>query len=131
MRLVVDASAWLEILCPRHDGDSTLDFVLDENAEIHVPALCDIEVVSGLRRLTLREEISLARADMALDAFVDVARFTHDHELWLRRIIDLRQRFSSHDAAYVALAESLEAILVTVDRPLARSAAAIGVAVLP
>lgn len=50
---------------------------------------------------------------------LDVAR--HPHDALLLRIWALRDNVSAYDAAYVALAEALEAPLLTCDRRLARS----------
>ena len=48
---------------------------------------------------------------------LDLERYPH--ELLLPRIWGLRQNFTAYDAAYVALAEILEATLVAADRRLA------------
>jgi len=45
----------------------------------------------------------------------------HSHLPLLHRIWELRHNLSAYDAAYVALAEVLEALLVTRDRRLAAS----------
>lgn len=48
----------------------------------------------------------------------------HDHRPLLGRILELRNRLTAYDAAYVALAELLGAPLMTADGPLARAARA-------
>lgn len=45
----------------------------------------------------------------------------HEHELLLGRIWQLRNNFSASDAAYVTLAEILQAPLITRDLGLARA----------
>lgn len=47
----------------------------------------------------------------------------YPHEPFIRRIWELRENVSAYDAAYVALAETLEAPLVTTDRRLAQASA--------
>lgn len=46
----------------------------------------------------------------------------HDHRPLLARILELRDSLTAYDAAYVALAERLEAPLATLDAALARVA---------
>jgi hypothetical protein len=50
---------------------------------------------------------------------------------FLPRCFELRGVLSAYDAVYVALAEGLEADLLTSDRRLARTGTALGVACLP
>ncbi len=50
---------------------------------------------------------------------LDVQR--HSHEPLLDRVWELRDNVSAYDAVYVALAEALDAVLVTCDGPLARA----------
>ena len=54
-----------------------------------------------------------ARGALALDQWraLDVERYAHD--LFLDRVWQLRHNVSAYDAAYVALAEALSAVLVT------------------
>ncbi len=54
--------------------------------------------------------------------YLDLPIRLHSHRTLLPRIIDLRQNFSSYDAAYVALAEDLGALFVTTDAALGRAA---------
>ena len=93
-----------------------------EDADLHVPALCDVEVVAVLRQLAQRGRIDTANAEQALEDYLASAIHRHDHEPWLWRLFELRDNFTPYDAAYVALAESLDATLVTLDTRLARAA---------
>jgi len=45
----------------------------------------------------------------------------HAHEPLLDRVWELRENLSVYDAVYVALAEALDAVLLTCDRRLARA----------
>lgn len=91
------------------------------DADVRVPALCDIEVAAGLRRALLRGLLSVDRAALALRQYLLMPLTRHGHGALLPRVIELRSNFSAYDACYVALAESLGAALLTADEPLARA----------
>lgn len=90
-------------------------------ASLNVPALCDVEVASSLRRLLLRGILSEDRAKEALRDYLDLPLTRHGHQNLLARVLSLRTNFSAYDATYVALAERLGATLVTGDESLARA----------
>jgi predicted nucleic acid-binding protein len=50
------------------------------------PQLLDIEITQVLRRLVQRNEISIARAEQALDDLADPVIERHGHQELLRRI---------------------------------------------
>jgi predicted nucleic acid-binding protein len=59
---------------------------------------------------------------MALIDLTDLPLRRYPHDLLLPRIWDLRNNLTAYDAAYVALAEALNAPLLTRDRRLATAA---------
>ena len=62
--------------------------------------------------------------DRAAEAFADLADFDlrrHPHLDFLTRAWKLRENVTAYDAVYVALAEALDAPIVTCDAPLARA----------
>jgi len=78
-------------------------------------------VAQVLRRYRLAAELSDARAEIA---FADLAALSvqrYPHDVLLPRIWALRHNASAYDAAYLALAEALNAPLLTRDRRLAAS----------
>lgn len=89
-----------------------------------MPALCDVEVVAALRRGIAERLFSVARAQEAVDDYLDLPLTRHGHQRLLKRILELRANFSAYDAVYVALAESLQAELLTDDGPLRRAVGA-------
>lgn len=89
---------------------------------VHAPHLLDVEVAQTVRRFTLGGEID---ADIGQRALVDLADFPirrYPHDALLPRIWSLRENLSAYDAAYVALAEALDAPLLTLDQRLAGAA---------
>ena len=122
MRVVVaDASALLELLLGTERGAAVSAIVSEPAVDLHVPSLCDVEVVSGLRRLVLRHLVTPRRAGDALGDYGDLPLVRHGHQALLPRIFELRRNLSAYDAAYVALAERLGAGLLTGDASLARA----------
>lgn len=89
--------------------------------DLHVPALCDVEIASGLRSLSLRRALPDERAVEAVEDYLDLPLTKHGHASLLPRIFALRANFSAYDATYVALAESINAPLLTSDDRLARA----------
>lgn len=89
--------------------------------DIHVPEVVDLEILSALRRLVRRGEISQTRAERGLTYLRSANLTRHSHKQYLPRIWELRDSVTPYDAAYVALAERAGAPLLTVDRRLAEA----------
>jgi predicted nucleic acid-binding protein len=119
--IVLDASAVLELLLDTPAGRSVAMRIEDPAVGIHVPHLVDVEVTHVLRRLARERSIEVAEAETALDDLRSLDLQRHSHEPLLDRAWALRENLSTYDAVYVALAEALEAPLLTCDRRLARS----------
>lgn len=117
--LVLDASAVLRALLPGAEAD--LLARLGSDRDLHAPHLLDLEIVSALRRLNRSRRLSADRARDALTDLSDLNLTRYPHELLLPRIWQVRENLTAYDAAYVALAEALEAPLLTADARLARS----------
>jgi len=88
---------------------------------LHAPHLLDIEVTHALRRLVQREAITPVRAAQGLDDLSQVFIERHAHQPLVARIWQLRRSLTAYDGAYVALAEALEAPLLTCDASMARA----------
>jgi len=92
------------------------------DVDLHVPALCDVEVTAALRRTLLARRMVESRANQALDDYLDLPIHRHGHRSLLKRALELRANLSAYDAVCVALAERLDAQLLTADRRLRRVA---------
>ncbi len=128
--IVVDASVLLEVLLRTPAGLAMEALVFATGQSLHAPHLVDVEVAHVVRRYAASGDIDGARGGMALADLVDLPLRRYPHDLLLPRIWALRHNFTAYDAAYVALAEVLDAKLLTRDRRLAGACAMIGVEVL-
>lgn len=93
----------------------------DPRENLHVPHLFATEVLHALRRLTLAGQISELRSSRAVSAMLNMRLTRYPHEPFVWRIWELKENVSAYDAAYVALAETLGAPLITTDKRLAQT----------
>ena len=120
--IVVDASAIIEVLL-RTPAAAAVDARLFEPGEtLHAPHLLDVEVAQVVRRYVANGDVDADRGREALDDLAALRLRRYPHDLLLPRIWALRHNLTAYDAAYVALAEALDAPLLTRDRRLAATA---------
>ena len=119
--IVVDASALLEFLLQTPLGTRVEARLFRDEDEFHSPHLLDVEVTQALRRLVRAGEVSAARAAEAIADLIDLDLHRHAHLDLLTRAWKLRENLTAYDAMYVALAEALDATVVTCDAPLANA----------
>ena len=87
--------------------------------DLSAPALIDLEVLSVLRRQLAHGALDVRRAELAATDLADLPLERAPHVPLLPRCWELRDDLTPYDAAYVALAELLDAELVTADAHLA------------
>jgi predicted nucleic acid-binding protein len=83
------------------------------------PDLVDVETISVLRKRWMNKSLSDERFERELDALEALTLVRFPSLLLIRRAFDLRSNLSPYDAMYVALAELLDAELLTADSRLA------------
>jgi predicted nucleic acid-binding protein len=96
-----------------------MERAFNPSERMHAPHLLDVEVAQVLRRLAQRKEITVPRAEQALEDLAHLLIDRHEHQSLLPRIWQLRDSLSAYDGTYVALAEALSAPLLTCDGKLA------------
>jgi predicted nucleic acid-binding protein len=117
--IVVDASAIVDFVT--HRAIDALPDRLMGGGGLHAPHLVDVEVTHALRRLVAVGELAADRASDARADAADLRIVRYQHIPLLDRAWQLRETLSVYDAVYVALAEALEAPLITCDTRLART----------
>ncbi len=118
--IVLDASALVELLLGSSQGLRVAEHLEDNEQWVHVPHLADLEVLQVLRRLVTAKAIDDGLAGLAVGELQRLPLVRHSHDTTLDRIWALRRNVTAYDAAYLALAEVLDATLLTCDRRLAR-----------
>ena len=89
---------------------------------LHAPHLLDIEVAQVVRKYAAKGEIDGERGRAALDDLGDLRLQRYPHDFLLPRVWALRNNVTAYDAVYIALAEVLDAVLLTRGRRLAGAA---------
>ena len=118
--LVIDASVLaVGLLDDGPDGDMIRGRLRGER--LAAPALIDLEVASVWRGLARGGHLDARRVGRALDDLQDLPIQRVAHTRFLARCWELRDNLTIYDAAYVALAEALQAPLLTGDQRLARA----------
>lgn len=121
--MVLDASAVVELLIGSARGEAVARAIRRRggDAHLHAPDLVDIEVAHVLRRYAAQGALAEGRAEGAIELLERMPLTRHPARTLLPRIWMLRETLTAYDGAYVALAEALDAALLTCDGRLARA----------
>jgi predicted nucleic acid-binding protein len=120
--LVLDASAALAAFLGTGTNSTSIRVRIEAPGEsLHAPHLLDVEMLHALRGLVLRGDVSRARDEEVREDFASLRWSRYSHVPFLDRIWELKNNLTAYDAAYVALAETLGAPLVTTDARLAQA----------
>lgn len=118
--LVVDASCLFEVVADTPNAAAIADrLALD--ADQVAPQVVDVEVMGVIRAQFLRGRLDGTAAGQAVADLRDWPGERFGHRLLLDRAWALRESVRGWDAFYVALAESFDATLLTMDGRLARA----------
>lgn len=119
--IVVDASAVIEVLLRTPTATAVEQRLFDPAQTLHAPHLIDVEVAQVLRRYAASGEADPDRCRTALADLADLPLTRYPHDILLPRVWELRDNLTAYDAVYVALAEALDAPLLTRDQRLANA----------
>jgi predicted nucleic acid-binding protein len=114
--VVVDASVLVNALLLNGAARARL-----ADANLQAPDLIDAEVLSVLRRLVLADQLPEQHALQALLTGQKLGLRRHSSRLLWPRAWELRANLTAYDALYVALAEQLDATLLSADNRAARA----------
>jgi predicted nucleic acid-binding protein len=113
--IVLDASSAIEWLLQTSTGELVGRWIFSSRETMHAPHLLDVEVAQVLRRHVAAGAIAVSRAEVAWQDLLDLRVRRYPHGLFLRRIWEVRDNLTAYDALYIALAEALDATLLTCD----------------
>lgn len=120
MTLVVDASVVVAALTDDGPEGAWAASLLTADS-IAAPHLILVEVAHALHRLAVAGQITSDTASIAHAELLDIPLALSAYVPLAARVWNLRGNVTAYDAWYVALAESLDANLATLDLRLARA----------
>jgi predicted nucleic acid-binding protein len=118
--IVLDASAAIEWLIKSPAGTKVDRRLFSFSpVTLHAPHLLDVEIAQVLRRYVREKMVTASRGEEALQDLYDLPLNRYPHDILMPRVWELRAVLTAYDAVYVALAELLDAPLLTCDRKIA------------
>ncbi len=119
--LVVDAGALFEVVSDTPRSDE-LRSILAEDEDQVAPHVVDVEVLGVIRRFEREGRLDATAAAQAADDLRLWPGERFGHRSLIPRVWELRHNVRGWDAFYVALAEAMNAPLLTLDSRLIHSA---------
>ncbi len=120
MTLVIDSGLVVAALVDSGQVGTWADHLLTTD-DLAAPHLLPVEVANVLRRATMAGEISADTAALAHADLLSLRVELFAYEPFATRVWELRENVTAYDGWYVALAESLNAKLATLDLRLAKA----------
>ena len=117
--IVIESSAMVEALVGDPANPELLALLADD--QLHAPTLLDFEVASALRGHVLGGKLDPVRLEEAVEDFIAFRIERHPMTDLLGHMLDLRDNFTVYDAAYLVLAQALEAPVVSADAKLRKA----------
>jgi predicted nucleic acid-binding protein len=121
MTLVIDSSLVVAALVDGGQVGTWADRLLATD-DLAAPHLMPVEVANVLRRASMAGEISADTAALAHADLLSLRVELFAYEPFATRVWELRENVTTYDGWYVALAESMDATLATLDLRLAKAA---------
>jgi predicted nucleic acid-binding protein len=118
--IVLDASVVVDLLTNGALADSIRSDLSGRDESVVVPHLIDVEVMSAIRRLAAGQRVGAHRTGQLLAGLAALPAERYPHTPLIGRIWELRHNFTAYDAAYIALAEAMNAVLYTCDEKLCK-----------
>lgn len=120
MTVVLDSSALIGALV-RSSAEGVWAADVLEDEQIMAPAFLLTETANGLRRLELQGHLSSLAASGAFERARSLRVDLYPFAPYAQRVWELRFNLTPYDAWYVAMAESMDCPLATLDARLARA----------
>ena len=117
--IVLDASIIAAAVTDSGGAGRSARNLLRRHGEAAWPDFADVETVAVLRKRWTAQALDDEAFLLAVDALAALPFTRFPARAFLGRVVELRANVSPYDAVYVALAEALDAELVTADRRLA------------
>jgi len=121
MTVVIDSGLVVAALVDSGEVGTWADHLLGTD-DLAAPHLMPVEVTNVLRRAAMAGEISADTAALAHADLLGLRVELFAYEPFAARVWELRENVTAYDGWYVAVAESLDAKLATVDLRLAKAA---------
>jgi predicted nucleic acid-binding protein len=119
-RVVCDASALLALILAR-DADGRWVARALRGARISAPTLVRYETANAIRGHERAGRLTGEQATSAHEHLLALPIQQWPYGMLARRVWELRHNLTAYDASYVALAELLDATLLTLDAAIART----------
>jgi predicted nucleic acid-binding protein len=120
--IVVDASVLANVVGDDGPDGKRARQEFRAAGDVAAPDLVDVETVAVLRKRWLAKTISAVRFAAAIDDLEDLTIDRYPTLRFMRRAYQLRENVTAYDAAYVALAETLDCEFLTCDQRLSTAA---------
>ena len=119
--IVVDASVLAPALAYDTPEAARTRVQLGDQENLFAPEIVDLEVAAVWRGALRAGRLDDDRAQLAFTDLAALRLIRASHQPFMARVWELRHNLTPYDAAYVALAETLDATLLTADRKLTRA----------
>jgi predicted nucleic acid-binding protein len=119
--IVIDASVLANVVGDDGNDGQRARVEFRNAADVAAPDLADVETVSVLRKRWIAGTVSDQRFAAAVEDLEQLEIERYPALRFMRRAYELRANVTVYDAAYVALAETLDCELLTADQRLANA----------